>query len=56
MIQNTTKNDKWEQCDTKDNTLKIYFVEENIFRIPFVPPSSPRASKCLKGNIVRCDI
>ena len=23
MTQNTTKNDKWEQCDTKHNALKI---------------------------------
>ena len=29
MTQNTTTNDKPEQCDTKHNALKIYLAGEN---------------------------
>ncbi len=42
MTQNTTKNDKREQCDTKHNALKTYLVGENIFRILLLQPTRQR--------------
>ena len=44
MTQNTTKNDKREQCDTKNNALKLYLAEENSSGSY---SSSPRPSKCV---------
>ena len=39
MTQNTTNDNKQEQCDKKHNALKIYLAEENIYRIPLLQPT-----------------
>jgi hypothetical protein len=38
MTQNTTKHDKWEQCDTKHSALKTYLAGENISWILLLQP------------------
>ncbi len=44
MTQNTTKNDKREQCDTKHNALKIYLTRK-IYSLSYpVPPAHAPAS------------
>jgi hypothetical protein len=44
MTQNTTKNDKREQCDTKQNALKIYLTRK-IYSVSYpVPPAHAPAS------------
>ncbi len=44
MTQNTTKNDKREQCDTKHNALKIYLTRK-IYSVSYpVPPAQAPAS------------
>jgi hypothetical protein len=43
MTQNTTQNDKREQCDTKHSTLKIYLTRKNFTPYP-VPPAHVPAS------------
>ena len=48
MTQNTTKNDKREQCDTKHNALKIYLTRKNLLRRTRpVPPAHAPASVCI---------
>ena len=43
MTQNTTKNDKREQCDTKHNALKIYLTRKNLLRRTlFLQPTRQR--------------
>ena len=45
MTQNTTKNDKREQCDTKHNALKIYLTRKNLLRRTlFLQPTRQRVS------------
>jgi hypothetical protein len=41
MTQNTTKNDKWEQCDTKHNALKIYLTRKKFTPYPIPPAHAP---------------
>jgi hypothetical protein len=42
MTQNTTKNDKQEQCDTIHNALKIYLAGEKNFQILLHQPTRQR--------------
>ena len=49
MTQNTTKNEKREQCDTKHIILKTYSAGKNTSGSR---SSSPRASECIfKTNL-----
>ena len=48
MTQNTTKNDKREQCDTKHNALKIYLTRKNLLRRTlFLQPTRQRVYSIL---------
>ena len=39
MTQNTTKKGKWEQCDTKHSTLKIYLTRKKLLCTLFLQPT-----------------
>ena len=39
MTQNTTRNNKQDQCDTEHNTLKKYLAGKNTFAILFLQPT-----------------
>jgi hypothetical protein len=51
MTQNTTKNDKREQCDTTHNALKIYLTRKKFTPYP-VPPAHAPASVSSMGPLV----
>ena len=55
MTQNTTRNDKREQCDTKhNNTIKIYLAGENIFRILFLQPTRQQVFRVILNYLFLC--
>ncbi len=41
MTQNTTKNDKWEHCDTKHNAMKINLTRKKFTPYPVPPAYAP---------------
>ena len=50
---NTTRSDKWEQCDTKHNALKIYSAGENIFQILFLQPMHHRVFSSVSESVCK---
>ena len=59
MTQNTTKNDKREQCDTKHNALKIYLTRKKFTPYPVFPAHAPVSVSCGVGqkdrSTLNCD-